>query len=122
MNAITLLAVIAAIGAAAGSLASAFFVYKAKIKTVRASSEISQAETLWAQMQNLLSITQARLDRTEDQRDRLLEGYQHVGPALQSLDAAVEQMSIQLSLSLQNQRGIISRLPVATKPKAGETS
>jgi hypothetical protein len=50
------------------------------------------AEILWQQNQQFLAAIQAERDKAVDQRDKLLDGYQQLGPTLASIDSSLRKL------------------------------
>jgi parvulin-like peptidyl-prolyl isomerase len=99
-----LISVAGAASVALGALSAGVSTYLVNRRNQSGTTRTSQADVLWAQMQMLLTVTQGRLDKAEEQRDRLIESYQVVGPALEAVNAAIEHMSVQLSSVLLRDR------------------
>jgi hypothetical protein len=50
------------------------------------------AEVLWQQMQQLVTSTQARADKAEEQRDALLAGYTAISATLSSINSSLQRL------------------------------
>jgi crotonobetainyl-CoA:carnitine CoA-transferase CaiB-like acyl-CoA transferase len=86
-------AITAAITAVATVLASGgLWAYLQARRTGSGRVITTPAETLWQQMQQMLTGTQARLDKTEEQRDKLLDTVGAIQPTLASIDSSLRQL------------------------------
>lgn len=82
-----LVAVIGLCGVVAGALST----YLVARRTASGQVSTSQADQLWQAMQRLNEMTEARLQRAEDQRDKLILSYTDgIVPALGEINAALK--------------------------------
>jgi hypothetical protein len=83
-------AVLVAVMGVCGAVAGALSAYLISRRTASGRVDTSQADQLWGAMQQLNEMTQARLVRAEDQRDRLIESYTNgIVPALGEINAGL---------------------------------
>jgi hypothetical protein len=84
-------AVLVAVMGVCGAVAGALSAYLISRRTTSGRVDTSQADQLWQTMQKLNEMTQARLERAEDQRDRLIDSYTNgIAPALGEVNAALK--------------------------------
>jgi hypothetical protein len=53
----------------------------------------SQADVLWATMQSMLQMSEARAVKAEDQRDKLIDQYQQIRPILEAINEGLRELT-----------------------------
>ena len=86
-------ALIAAVASIGGALASGgLWGFLISRRTASGQVATTPAETLWLQMQSILTSALARADKAEEQRDKLLDGYAQIAPTLASIDSSLRKL------------------------------
>lgn len=87
-------AVLVAVMGMCGVLAGALSTYLIARRSTSGRVDTSQADQLWQAMQRLNEMTEARLQRAEDQRDKLVDSYTNgIAPALNEINAGLKLIS-----------------------------
>jgi hypothetical protein len=111
MNSADFLTILAAVLVVLIAAATGIATYLSSRHSASGKVETTEAAILWQQSQDMRAMLLAQLGKTEEQRDRLIEGYTHqMLPMLESINSGLKDLTAAVAGNMGSVQRMSARL------------